>query len=140
MTIQDITVQVVNIEKLIAHLDIPLPENQKICIDQFAIYEDKFDIDIDSNFCDINVHISEKQICRCVEIPIRLKTYNEKGSYSIRMDRADFIKVLPLSEVLALAHEQKLTNFIRFNYNPRIISNQKLLMKQIRHSYGTVTT
>jgi len=44
-----------------------------------------------------------------------------------------------LTDYLEMSKEVKLTDFIRFNYNPQIMGNQTLLMKYIRQSYAVPT-
>jgi len=135
MNIQSIKVKTVDTEKLIDFLAISLNENEKLSIDNFAIFEDKFQIDTDCCFSQIqNFHINNK-IFPMIEIECRIKKYNSKGGYSIRMDGPDFIKGISLEKYLELATEVDLVDFIRFDYNPRIQDNQKLLMKYIRDSY-----
>ena len=133
MNIQDVTVKTVDKEKLIAFLQIELSENQELSIDDFAVFENLFGIDIDCCFWEIESHHLDSEIQPVVEVPCRIKTLKE-GGYSIRMDKPDFVKVIPLLEYLSMAIDVKLTEFIRFNYNPRISANQNLLMKHIRQS------
>ncbi len=131
MNIQDIKVKTVSVEKLIEFLAISLNQNEKLSIDKFAIFEDKFQIDIDCCFSLlIPVHF-ENKIQPMIDIPCRIKSYNSEGGYSIRTDRPDFIKSIKMEDYLKLATEVNLVDFIRLDYNPRITSNQKLLMKYI---------
>lgn len=131
MNIQNIKVSTVDTEKLIDFLKIKLNETEKLSIDKFAVFQDKFMIDVDCCFSQIDSFHTENSIITALEIPCRIKKYNSKGDYSIRMDKPDFIKVLNLDEYLKLATEVNLVDFIRLDYNPRITSNQKLLMKYI---------
>lgn len=132
MKIHDLNVKTVDTEKLINFLSIPLKENEKLSIDSFAIYGSQYEIDIDCCFCEIeNAHF-ENKIQPVISIPCRIRKYNGDGGYSIRMDRADFIKTISLEDYLNLAKEVKLTDFIRYDYNPRIQGNQNLLMKYIK--------
>lgn len=135
MNIQDIKVKTVDTEKLIYFLGIILSENEKLEIDSFAIFEDKFQINTDCCFSEIqNFHLNNK-IQPVIEIACRIRSYKENGSYTIRMDRPDFAKTISIKSYNRLATEVKLVDFIRFNYNPRIMGNQQLLMKYIRNSY-----
>lgn len=135
MNIQDIKVKTVDTEKLIDFLGIILSENEKLQIDRFAIFENKFQLDTDCVFSEIqNFHLNNK-IQPVIEIACRIRTYKPNGSYTIRMDQPDFVKVISVKSYLRLATEVNLVDFIRFNYNPRIIQNQQLLMKYIRNSY-----
>jgi hypothetical protein len=134
MNIQDLKVKTVDKEKLIDFLQISLSENEKLSIDSFAIFEDKFGIDIDCCFWEIHNEHFNNEIQPVIEIECRIKKYNKAGSYSIRMDKADFVKTISLADYFKMSSEVSLTDFIRFNYNPRIESNQRLLMKYINQS------
>ena len=136
MNIQSIKVKTVDTEKLIDFLGISLNENEKLSIDKFAIFEDKFQIDSDCCFSQILKYHWDNQICYMVQIECRIKKYNSKGSYSIRMDGPDLIKCISLEKYLEIAEEVNLTDFIRLDYNPRIQDNQKLLMQYIKNSYS----
>lgn len=134
MKIQDIKVKTVSIENLEKFLAIELPENQKLIIDKFAVFEDKFVIDIDCCFWQLqNSHFNNK-IQTVIDIECRIKKFKEDGSYSIRMDRADFVKTISLEDYISISEEVNLIDFIRFNYNPRISGNQSLLMEYILES------
>lgn len=136
MNIQDIKVKTVDTEKLIDFLGIILSENEKLEIDSFAIFEDKFQISPDCVFSEIqNFHLNNK-IQPVIEIDCRIRKYKENGSYTIRMDRPDFVKTISVQSFNRLSKEVNLTDFIRFNYNSRIIGNQQLLMKYIRNSFA----
>ena len=139
MKIQDIIVKTIKKEKLIEFLAIQLNENEKLEIETFSVFENKFMINTDCCFSEIkNAHI-ENEIIPIIEIDCRIKKYNSEGSYSIRMDKPDFIKIIPFEDYLKLTKEVKLIDFIRLDYNPRIIGNQKLLMKYIKESYAVPT-
>jgi hypothetical protein len=47
------------------------------------------------------------------------------------MDKADFVASISLQDYLSMATEVNLTDFIRFNYNPRIENNQRLFLEKI---------
>lgn len=131
MNIKDILVRKVDKEVLITFLNIQLKENEKLHVENFCIFENLFVINIDCCFSEIkNQHINDN-IIQVIEIECRIKKYTKEGSYTIRMDKPDFVKVISLSDYLSISSEVKLIDFIRFNYNPRIINNQKLLMKHI---------
>ncbi len=135
MNIQDIKVKTVNTEKLIDFLGIELPENQKLSIDKLAVFEDKFQINIDCNFSKIQKYHFNKKIQPCIELEFRIKYHKPDGSFIIRTDCPDFISPILLEDYFQLATEVNLVDFIRFDYNPRIMGNQNLLMKYIRNSY-----
>lgn len=133
MKIQDLEVKTVDKEKLIEFMKIELGENEELSVDNFAIFEELFGLDIDCCFWQIEHAHFEGKIQPVVEVTCRIKKMKE-GGYSIRMDRPDFVKIIPLSDLFNMATTVKLTDFIRFNYNPRISANQNLLMKHIRES------
>lgn len=135
MKIQDIKVKTVEVEKLIDFLGIQLLENEKLDIYKFALFEDKFQIDTDCCFSEIEHFHFENKVEACVQISCRVKTFKADGSFKIRMNRPDFIKIISVESYNSLATEVNLVDFIRFNYNPRITGNQQLLMKYIRNSY-----
>ena len=139
MNIKNVKIQVVETEKLIDFLAIPLKENEKLSIDTFGVFENKFEINTDCCFGEIHQAFFNDKIQDVIDLECRIKKYDAKGSYSIRMDRADFIKTISLEDYLKLSKEVLLVDFIRLDYNPRIISNQKLLMKYINASYAVPT-
>lgn len=131
MNISDVKVKSVKSEKLVEFLAIKLKENQKLNVENFCVFDNFFMIDSDCCFGEIiNGHF-DNVIQPIIEIECRIKTYNSDGGYSLRMDKPDFVKIILLSQYLELATEINLIDFIRFNYNPRIMSNQNLLMKHI---------
>jgi hypothetical protein len=139
MKIENIIVKTVETEKLIDFLKIELKENQKLNIETFAVFENKFEIDPDCCFGEITKAHTDEKIDYVVNLECRIKNYKPDGSYSMRMDKPDFAKTMLLTDYLEMAKEVKLTDFIRFNYNPRIMGNQTLLMKYIRQSYAVPT-
>lgn len=139
MNIQDVKVKTVDREKLIDFLAITLKANEKLSIESFAVFEEKFAIDIDCMFWEIQQEHFNNIIQPVIEIDCRIKKYKEDGSYSIRTDKADFAKTISLSDYLSMANEVKLIDFIRYNYNPRIQGNQRLLMQYINKSLQPVS-
>lgn len=134
MKIQNITVRTVEKQKLIDFLNVDLSQNEKLCISDFAIYEDKFAIHYDCVFWEIENKHFDNEIQAVIEIDCRIEHHKPDGSYSLRMDKADFSKTISVKDYLSLSKEVKLIDFISYNYNPRIISNQNLLMKYIKES------
>lgn len=139
MNIQNVKLKTVEVEKLIDFLAIPLSENEKLSIDKFGIFEDKFQVDTDCCFSILQNGHFNNEIQVVIDIECRIKKFKEDGSYSIRMDKSDFVKTISLKDYLNMATEVNLIDFIRFNYNPRIQGNQSLLMKYIRQSYAVPT-
>lgn len=135
MNIENIEIRTVDNKKLIDFLNIQLEENQELHFDSFGIFEDKFGIDTDCCFWILQYnHINDK-IVKTIDIEFRIKKLKpEGGGYSIRMDGPDFIKTISLEDYLSISENIKLTEFIRYNYNPRIQGNQKLLMQYIKAS------
>jgi hypothetical protein len=134
MKIQDIKVKTVSIENLEKFLNIELPENQKLSIDKFAVFEDKFGIDADCCFWELQSGHFNNKIQTVIDIECRIKHYKENGSYTLRMDKYDFVKTISLEDYISISEEVNLVDFIRFYYNPRISQNQSLLMKYIREA------
>lgn len=139
MKIENVKVNTVDSDKLIEFLAIELKENQKLNIENFCVFDKYFAIDPDCCFNEISHAHLDGIIQPIIEIECRIKTYSENGSYKMRMDKPDFVKVISLSQYLKLSNEKKLTDFIRFNYNPRIQGNQNLLMKYIRQVLSVPT-
>lgn len=131
MEIKNITVQYVSREKLIDFLNIKLQKDEKLVIENFAIWSDKYGIDIDCCFWELANHHINNEVKKCIEVECRIRRKTKDG-YTMRMDRADFVKTISLNDYLNLAEDMQLVDFIRFNYNPRIIGNQRLLMKHIK--------
>lgn len=138
MKIQDIKLKTVETEKLIEFLNIELNENETLHIDKFAIFENLFEIDTDCCFAELGTQHIDNEIQTVIEIACRIKKRTPTG-YTIRMDRADFYKIISLKDYEKMATEVMLVDFIRFNYNPRIESNQRLLMKHIKESSSVVS-
>ena len=136
MNIKDIKVRTVNLDELIKYLSIKLPEKQELAIDKFAVFEDKFVIDSDCCFSHVEHYHIDNEIKSYIEISCRVKKFNDDKSYSIRMDRADFTKLISLENFISISHDVDLIEFIRYNYNPRITSNQNLLLDYIKQSYS----
>lgn len=134
MKIENIKIHTIDTDKLIEFLGIELKQNEKLSIDNFGVFEDKFGIDTDCVFWRINNAYIDNIAQPSVDIECRIRTYAKDGSYTIRMDKADFVKTITLESYLSIAVEVQLIEFIRYNYNPRISSNQKLLMQYIKDS------
>lgn len=134
MKIENVIIKTVETEKLIDYLKIELKENEKLHIDKFGVWEDRFAIDSDCCFWELsNKHI-ENDVVAVIDVECRIKKFNKEGSYSMRMDKPDFSKTITLEEYLSISKEIHLIEFIRFNYNPRIQGNQKLLMQYIKEA------
>lgn len=136
MKIQDIKVKTVSKEKLEQYLSVELPETEKLYINSFAVFEDKFGIDTDCCFWELNKAHFNNKIQTVIDIECRIRKYKSDGSYTIRMDKPDFVKTISLEEYISISEEVNLVDFIRFDYNPRISQNQSLLMKYIRESFA----
>lgn len=137
MKIENIMVKTVELEILEKYFDFNLNENERISIDSFCIYKAHLEIDSDCCFCELIPKLHDGRIQFGIDIPCRIKKYNDEGGYSIRMDKPDFYVTIGLEDYLKRSKEVKLIDFIRYNYNPRIISNQNLLMKHIISSQTT---
>lgn len=131
MNIQDVIIRTVEVEKLEKYFNFPLRENEKIELSRFCIYKANYEIDTDCFFSEINPKLHDGKIQFVIDIPCRIKKYDADGNFSMRMDQPDFYATIPLNDYLLISTEVMLVDFIRYNYNPRIISNQNLLMKYI---------
>lgn len=134
MKIQDIKVKMISTEKLEKILAVELEENQKLIVDSFAVFEDKLGIDTDCCFWELNKAHFNAKIQTVIDVDCRIKHYKEDGSYSIRIDKPDFVKTISLEDYISISKEVNLIDFIRFNYNPRVSQNQSLLMKYIHEA------
>jgi hypothetical protein len=133
MKFENITLKTVPTEKLIAFFAVELPENEALDIPKLAIYEDKFWLDVDCCFNYLETHfVALGKFVKMIEFDCRIKKFNDQGGYSIRTDQADFVKQISLDDYLKLAHDVKFTEFVRFNYNPRIVDNQSMFMKHLK--------
>lgn len=131
MNIHSIKVKVVTDKNLINFLKVKLNKNEELSIDSFALWEDKYCVTKDCTFWEVTDRWYNDKSNKVIDVECRIKKYNETGGYSIRMDKADFICSITLKDYLSISTEMLLVDFIRFNYNPRIIDNQKLLMEYI---------
>ena len=129
--IEEIIVKTVDAKKLIDFLAIKLNDGEELYIDKFAIFEDRFGIDTDCCFWEIESKHIDNKIQPVIEVECRIKKRTPNG-YTIRMDKPDFTKLVPLKDYFDISNEVKLIDFIRYNYNPRIVGNQILLMKYIK--------
>ena len=132
MKFENITLKTVTEEKLIEFFAVELPEHEALHIPKLAIYEDKFWLDVDCCFNYLETHHVDGKLTKVIEFDCRIRKYNDQGGYSIRMDQADFVKQISLDDYLKLAHDVKFTEFVRFNYNPRIVDNQSMFMKHLK--------
>jgi len=96
MKIENVIIRTVETEKLIEFLAIELKENEKLSINKFGVFEDKFGIDTDCVFWIINNAYIDDVAQPSVDIECRIRTYAKDGSYTIRMDKADFVKTITL--------------------------------------------
>lgn len=130
MKIEDILVKTASKNEIIKLINIPLEKDQEIYFDNIAVYQDLYDIDPDCCFSQINQHLINGKIIPVLEIECRIKKRTPDG-YTLRMDGPDFIAIVPLEDFLNIAEDVKLIDYIRYNYNPRIMRNQDELMKYI---------
>lgn len=129
LKLKDMLVQVVDEKKLVEFLAVELPKNQELYLHSFAVWNNHFEVTPDVCFSEIYCHHFNGEIQPVLEIECQIKKWNEeRTSYSV--GGVDFIKVMALKDYLALSVEKKLTDYIRYNYNPRIMSNQRLFVKE----------
>lgn len=132
MGIEKIVVRRVCVEKLIAFFDVQLQENERLYFDDVAVWNDTFWISTDCTFSSVVDRHYDSKIHKVIDVECRVNKYKEDGSYSMRMDKPDFVKAISLEDFKSVSDEWFLKDFIRFNYNSRIISNQKLFMEYVR--------
>ena len=75
----------------------------KLSADSFAVFEDKFGIDTDCCFWELNKGHFNGKIQTVIDVECRIKNYKPDGSYSIRMDKADFVKTISLEDFISIA-------------------------------------
>lgn len=126
--IEDIKVRFIKSEQLEKILGIEVPINHRLNISKECVFEDAFMINTDCNFSNINTWHHNEEIQKCLIFDCSFDAKTETG-YKIGVNR--FGKMISLTQFLLLASEMPLIEFIRFNYNPRIIGNQNLLMEHI---------
>lgn len=131
MKIDSIKVNVVSEKDLVNFLNVKLKHKEELSVEYFALWEDKYCITPDCTFWEVTDRWYNNKSNKVIDIECRVKKYNNEGGYSIRMDKSDFVCTITLKDYLALAKEVDLIEFIRYNYNPRIQANQKLLMEYI---------
>lgn len=132
MKIQDIKIQTVTTEVLKDFLNIKLEPKQELQVFPFAVWKDKYALDTDCIFWELQQEHVKETVETVLRVECIIKYLKDDGSYTVKSFKPDFIKTILLSDYLKLSKEIKLVDFIRFNYNPRIMSNQKLFMSYIK--------
>jgi hypothetical protein len=130
MNIESISVKKVERDILKESLKIPVTDNSLLEIRNFCVYEDAFCIDNDCVFWEIENKYFEGKVQKVISIPCWLHIVDSNGFQSTHY-YSDFSADISLEAYLKMAERINLTDFIRYNYNPRIISNQRLLLKFI---------
>lgn len=129
MNFEDIQVRVVDTEKLIELFGISVPENQRLKIQKECVFEDHFMICTDCMFSEIKQYHHKGKIQKCLLFECSFDTKTSENGWKIGTTR--FGKFMTYDEFLANSKLMPITDFIRHNYNPRIIENQNLLLEYI---------
>lgn len=133
MKIEDVKVFQLDKDKLTEKIKInSLKEQDELRIESIAIFSHHFDIDTDCCFSRLNNQLIDSEIKTVINIPCRVVTKNENGGMSFSA-MPNFYITLTIAEFKEVANEVFLTDFIRFNYNPRIKKNQEMLLEYIKN-------
>ncbi len=131
MDIKDVIVRKIDSKKLLSFLNIELEENQELEVSSFALYKDKIELTPDCCFGYLPKKHFKGKIQTVVDVACHIVKINkDKGIRSYPMNPS-FYKAVAFDDLKLLSEKVKLIDFIRYNYNPRIIQNQNLLMKHI---------
>jgi hypothetical protein len=129
-SLEKINVWVLNTQQFIELFKIKVPINQRLSIKKECLYKEDFMIDIDCLFSEVEQHYHKSKIQKTLSFNCRFDTKSESG-WLIGTER--FKKVITLKIFLEEAELLPITKFIRYNYNPRITSNQNLLLEYINN-------
>lgn len=128
-SLEEIQVRVIDTEKLKTIFRIEVPNNKRLCIKKECLYADAFMIDTDCIFSEVNEYYHKYHIQKCLLFECSFDTKLADNGWRIGTTR--FGTVMTLNEFLMNSTLIPITEFIRYNYNPRIINNQKLLLEYI---------
>ncbi|MFB9055037.1 hypothetical protein ACFFVB_18295 [Formosa undariae] len=134
MGLENKVIQTVKNDKLIDFLNIKLNQNEQLMINSFAVLYGEWLIDPDSCFWPVCTRYENNEFIKYIDIECRIKKQNPDGSFRFRIDRADFIHSIKLTDYIYLSEQMMLTDYLRYNYNPRIIRNQNLLIEAINNN------
>jgi hypothetical protein len=141
MKITDVKVRVLNLDKLINESGYKIPDCQ-LLLPNVALYENLFLIDTDACFSLIEKYIVNQDggfyFTQAIELNCRIEKIGSTDSNGVTKSsissKDDFNWILLIEDIEEFLIEKPLVDFIRYNYNPRIISNQNLLMEYINKS------
>ena len=128
MKLEEIKIRVIDTEKLKELFNINVPSNKRLNIKKECVYEDTFMIDTDCIFSEVNQFYHKGIIKKCLLFECSFDTKTDTGW---NLSTIRFGKFMTLKEFLIHSELMPLKDFIRYNYNPRIIGNQKLLISYI---------
>ncbi len=128
-SLEHIKVRVPNIEKLKELFAIQVPDNQRLNIRKECLYADAFLINTDCMFSEVTKFYHKNNIQKCIILECSFDTKNSDDAWQIGTTR--FGHIITFNEFLVHSELVPITEFIRYNYNPRIISNQNLLLEYI---------
>ena len=128
-SLEQIKVRVINTEKLKELFAIEVPNNQRLNIKKECLYADAFMICTDCLFSEVQQYYHKGSIQKCLLFECSFDTQTSEIGWSIGTTR--FGKFMTLNEFLIHSELIPITEFIRYNYNPRITGNQNLLLEYI---------
>lgn len=128
-SLEEIKVRFIKTEKLEEMFGIEVPNNQRLKITKECLYADAFMINSDCMFSDVKQYYHKGTIQKCLLFDCSFDTRTSENGWSI--GTTTFGKFMTLNEFLLNSELMPITEFIRYNYNPRIIGNQKLLLEYI---------
>ena len=128
-SLEQIKVRVINTEKLKELLSIVVPDNQRLNIKKECLYADAFMICTDCLFSEVQQYYHKGSIQKCLLFECSFDTQTTENGWSIGTTR--FGKLITVKDFLIHSELIPITEFIRYNYNPRIKGNQNLLLEYI---------
>jgi UTP:GlnB (protein PII) uridylyltransferase len=123
MNIENIMVYEVSQKRLLKKCKITLADNEELIVNQIAIYKDEYIIDTDCCFHDTTNEVIKTEIKKTALIGFRIARHHKNG-YTLR-GAPEFYQRFFIEDLIKISKEVPLIEFIRYNYNPRIIANQK---------------
>lgn len=133
-SLEEIKVRVVNTEKLKELFAIEVPNNKRLNIKKECLYADAFMVNTDCLFSEVQQYYHKGNIQKCLLLECSFDTKTSETGWSI--GTTIFGKLMTLNEFLTYSELIPITEFIRYNYNPRIIGNQNLLLEYINDLDG----
>jgi len=127
--LENVKVRVIDTEKLKEIFAINVPDNQRLVIRRECVFADCFMIKTDCQFSEIQLYHHKENIQKCLLFECSFDTKTSENGWGIGTTR--FGKFMTFNDFLHYSKLIPITEFIRYNYNPRIIGNQNLLLEYI---------